>query len=110
MLVAAGFAIVFLTSRANSFTIATVTVAEDQPLTDTGPYAVVRHPMYAGALLLIAATPVALGSWVALGAVPPFVAAIAGRLVAEERTLRAELRGYARYQARVRHRLVPGVW
>jgi protein-S-isoprenylcysteine O-methyltransferase Ste14 len=110
VLVAGGFAIVFLTFRANSFTSATIAVAEDQPLTDTGPYAVVRHPMYAGALLMIAVTPVALGSWVALAAVPPFVAAVVGRLLAEERTLREELRGYAAYQSRVRYRLVPGLW
>lgn len=107
---AVGFAVVFLTFRANSFTSATVRVAEGQPLVDRGPYAVVRHPMYAGALLMLAVTPVALGSWWAELAVVPLVAAIAARLLDEERYLGAHLAGYEDYRRRVRYRLVPYAW
>lgn len=110
LMVIVGFGVVLLTFRANSYTSATVTVADEQPLVDRGPYGVVRHPMYAGALLLVLATPVALGSWLALWCVPPFALAIAARLLDEERYLREHLGGYDAYRARVRYRLVPLVW
>ena len=105
-----GFAIVFLTFRANSFTSATIRVADDQQVVDRGPYALVRHPMYAGALLLLAGTPLALGSWWALLAVVPLAATIVARLLDEERYLARNLHGYSEYQQRVGHRLMPFVW
>ncbi|HEU4630640.1 MAG TPA: isoprenylcysteine carboxylmethyltransferase family protein [Gemmatimonadaceae bacterium] len=110
LVMAAGFGVVLLTFRANSYTSATVQVAAGQALVDRGPYGIVRHPMYAGALLLVIATPVALGSWVALACVVPFALAIAARLLDEERYLRAHLRGYEAYRTRVPYRLVPFVW
>jgi protein-S-isoprenylcysteine O-methyltransferase Ste14 len=108
--VLAGFAIVFLTFRANSYTSATIAVAKEQPLVDHGPYAVVRHPMYAGALLMLLATPIALGSWWASSGVLLMVLAIVARLLGEERYLAAHLAGYADYRRRVRYRLIPYVW
>ncbi|BDG04983.1 methyltransferase family protein [Anaeromyxobacter oryzae] len=109
-LVVLGFAIVFLVFRENSHTSALVEVSAGQRVVSTGPYRHVRHPMYAGALLLLAATPPALGSLVAL----PFVVALAGvivaRLVDEERLLASELPGYRAYCGEVRYRLVPRVW
>jgi protein-S-isoprenylcysteine O-methyltransferase Ste14 len=108
--VVAGFAIVFVTFRANSFTRATIRATADQTLVDDGPYGVVRHPMYAGALLMLIATPVALGSFWGLVAVVPMIATIVARLLDEERFLSAHLRGYSQYLARVRYRLVPRVW
>ncbi len=110
LLVAAGFAIVFLVFRENSHTSATVEVSAGQRVVTTGPYRHVRHPMYAGALLLLVATPPALGSLAAL----PLVAALAGVLVVriadEERLLSAALPGYGAYRRQVRFRLVPHVW
>jgi protein-S-isoprenylcysteine O-methyltransferase Ste14 len=70
----------------------------------------VRHPMYAGALLLMLATPVALACWWAEVPVAVLVAVIVLRLLDEERFLDANLRGYTDYRARVRWRLVPRVW
>ena len=105
-----GFAIVLLTFRSNSYTSATIVVAKQQPLVDQGPYGVVRHPMYAGALLMLVATPVALGSWWASLGVLLMIAAIVARLLDEERHLSAHLGGYAGYRRRVRYRLVPYVW
>lgn len=110
LLVALGFCITFLVFRVNTFTASTVEVAEDQTVVTTGPYAIVRHPMYAGALLILLATPPALGSWWGLLAFPLMLALIAGRLLDEERLLCASLPGYAEYSARVRHRLLPYVW
>jgi protein-S-isoprenylcysteine O-methyltransferase Ste14 len=77
---------------------------------DTGPYAVVRHPMYASAFLYLIGIPLLLGSWYALWMVPVFVAGLASRAVFEERLLRRTLPGYADYVSRVRYRLIPGVW
>jgi len=110
LLVVAGFGIVFLTFRANSYASAVIEVAETQTLVDRGPYGVMRHPMYAGALLLLLATPVALGSWVGVSCTLPLILAIVARLLDEERYLRANLRGYEAYCARVPYRLVPLVW
>ncbi len=110
VLVALGLWIVFRVFRANTFTSAIIDVEREQQLVSTGPYAHVRHPMYAGALLMMAVTPLALGSWWALPAVAALAAAIVVRLVDEERVLAARLAGYADYRGRVRYRLVPRVW
>ena len=110
LLVALGFYIVFAVFRVNTFTASTVEVAENQTVVSTGPYAFVRHPMYAGALIMLLATPPALGSWWGLLAFPAMLAAIVVRLIDEERLLCATLSGYAEYAARVRHRLLPFVW
>ena len=109
-LVAAGFLIVFLTFRANSFTAGTIEIAENQRLIDSGPYAIVRHPMYAGALILIAGLPLALGSWWGLIPAAVMVPVIAWRLVREEDFLAANLAGYGAYRSRVRYRLAPALW
>ena len=63
ILVAVGFYIIFFVYKENSFTSATIEIAEDQEVISTGPYAVVRHPMYAGGLLYLLGTPLALGSY-----------------------------------------------
>lgn len=109
-LVVLGFAVVFLTFRENSYTSATIEAAKGQPVVDTGPYAVVRHPMYAGALLMLLGTPPSLGSYWALPAVLVLAAAIVARLLLEERFLSRRLPGYDAYRRAVRYRLVPFVW
>jgi protein-S-isoprenylcysteine O-methyltransferase Ste14 len=109
-LVAIGFYFIFFVYRENTYTSATVQVIENQRVIDTGPYALVRHPMYASALLYLLGTPLALGSYCGL---VPFVLVIpflVWRLLDEERMLTRELEGYSEYQQRVRYRLVPGVW
>jgi protein-S-isoprenylcysteine O-methyltransferase Ste14 len=110
VLVAAGLAIVFLVFRANTFTSAVIEVEREQALVSTGPYAVIRHPMYAGAFVMLIGAPIALGSWVGLLAVPPLVAVIVWRLLDEEKLLAIELPGYAAYRERVTRRLVPWIW
>ena len=109
-LVAIGFYFIFLVYKENSFTSATIEVAVNQALIVTGPYAIVRHPMYASALLYLVGTPLALGSlWglVPLAAMLPF---LVWRLFDEEQLLRESLPGYVEYRRKVRHRLIPGVW
>jgi protein-S-isoprenylcysteine O-methyltransferase Ste14 len=109
-LVAIGFYFIFSVYRENTYTSATIQVVENQRVIDTGPYALVRHPMYASALLYLFGTPLALGSYRGL---VPFVLVIPflmWRLFDEEKMLTRELEGYSEYQQRVRYRLVPGVW
>ncbi len=94
----------------NSFAAGVIELASGQKVIDTGPYAVLRHPMYAFALPMVAAIPLALGSVWSLLLVLPMTAAIVWRLLDEERQLRVGLPGYAGYCARVRWRLLPGVF
>jgi protein-S-isoprenylcysteine O-methyltransferase Ste14 len=108
--VAFGFLFVFAVFRENTYTAATIEIAPDQTVVSTGPYAAVRHPMYAGALILLAGTPPALGSWWALCLLAPMTIAIVRRLLDEEAFLETHLRDYADYEQRVRYRLVPRVW
>jgi len=110
LLVVVGFYLIFLVYRENTFTAATIEVAAGQKVVATGPYAVVRHPMYASGSLYVFGTPLALGSYwgfLALAAMMPF---LLWRLLDEERILTRDLPGYAEYRQRVRHRLVPMVW
>jgi protein-S-isoprenylcysteine O-methyltransferase Ste14 len=110
LLVAAGFYVIFLVYRENTYTSATIEVAEGQKVVSTGPYALVRHPMYAGGSLYLAATPLALGSYWGLLAFASMLPFLIWRLLDEERFLAVDLPGYSEYQKKVRHRLVPFVW
>jgi protein-S-isoprenylcysteine O-methyltransferase Ste14 len=105
-----GFVIVFQAFKANSFTSGIIEVAEDQRVISTGPYTLVRHPMYSGALIMLFGIPLALGSWWRTLSNVPMTAAIAWRLTDEERFLVAKLSGYAEYRGMVKYRLVPLVW
>lgn len=105
-----GYAFIFVVVRENSYAAATIRVEAEQPIISTGPYAIVRHPMYSGALLMLGITPVALGSYWGLLMVVPIVAALAWRLIEEERFLTRNLPGYAGYCRKVRWRLIPGLW
>jgi protein-S-isoprenylcysteine O-methyltransferase Ste14 len=109
-LVAVGMYLVFRVYRANTFTSATIEVAAEQKVITTGPYAVVRHPMYASASLYTVGTPLALGSYWGLLPFGAMLPVLIWRLLDEERVLARELPGYTQYQQRVRHRLVPRIW
>lgn len=109
-LIAAGYIACFVVLRENSFASATVEVREGQRVISSGPYALVRHPMYAGALPLFAGMPLALGSWWGLAGMIPIVAGLAARLLDEEKHLVRDLPGYDAYRRKVRYRLVPGLW
>ncbi len=108
--VALGFFIVFLVFRENSYARATIEVTAEQKVITSGPYSLVRHPMYAGAMLLILFTPVALGSWVAVPFSILLILIIVARLLDEERFLQANLSGYKEYCQKVHYRLVPFIW
>jgi protein-S-isoprenylcysteine O-methyltransferase Ste14 len=110
LLVAIGFLLIFVVYRENTFTGATIQVAPGQTVISTGPYAIVRHPMYASGALYMFGIPLALASYwsyLALAAMMPF---LLWRLLDEERILTRDLPGYVDYRRRVRHRLVPFIW
>jgi protein-S-isoprenylcysteine O-methyltransferase Ste14 len=110
VLVALGFLVTFFVFRANSYGASTIEVVSDQTLVSSGPYALVRHPMYAGVLMMMIGVAPALGSWWGLVLLVLLVPVLIWRLLDEERLLRRDLRGYADYLRRVRYRLVPYVW
>ena len=105
-----GILIYFLVVRENRYAASTIEVVEGQTVISTGPYAIVRHPMYAGAILVFLGTPLALGSWWGLLFTPLFIGWFAWRLLDEERFLRMKLRGYDAYMRMAPYRLVPYVW
>ncbi|HET9981936.1 MAG TPA: isoprenylcysteine carboxylmethyltransferase family protein [Longimicrobiales bacterium] len=109
-LTALAFATIFRVFQENRHASSVVEVSSGQRVITTGPYAVVRHPMYAGAMLLFFGTPLALGSVWALAIAAALAATIVVRLLYEERFLRANLPGYDEYRRKVRYRLVPYVW
>ena len=109
-LVVTGFSLIALVYRANTFSSATIEIAENQEVISSGPYALVRHPMYASGILYLLGTPLALGSYWGLVPLVAMMPLLIWRLLAEERFLARNLAGYTEYQRRVRHRLVPGMW
>ena len=109
-LVVLGMLIIFLVFRENTFTAQTVEVEAGQKVISTGPYALVRHPMYVGGLVFILGIPLSLGSWWGLFIVVLFTPVIVWRILDEEKLLAKDLPGYAEYRNRVKYRLVPSVW
>lgn len=110
LMVALGYFAVFQVFRENTFASALIEVGSEQRVIDTGPYALVRHPMYGGALVMLAGIPLALGSLWGLCVLPLFVALLVWRLIDEETLLVQDLPGYDNYRERVRYRLVPRLW
>lgn len=107
---ALGWLAIYFVFRENSFTSATIEMAADQKVISTGPYARVRHPMYAGALPMMLGIPLALGSWWGLLAFVVIMSALIWRIVDEEKFLTQKLAGYAAYKQKVRYRLIPHFW
>ena len=109
-LVLISYLFVFWVFRENRYAARTIEVEKGQKVISTGPYSVIRHPMYVGTLLMYLSTPIALGSYWAL---PPFllmIPVIAYRILNEEEVLLRELPGYKEYCQKTRYRLIPFVW
>jgi protein-S-isoprenylcysteine O-methyltransferase Ste14 len=105
-----GYAIIFFVFKENTYAASIVRVEAGQRVIDTGPYRLVRHPMYAAGALIFFATPLALGSLWALLVAVLLSGVVVARLIDEERLLSAKLPGYDAYRRKVRFRLVPKVW
>ena len=110
LLLSTGF--IMWVMRENSFAAPVVKLQTERGhrVVSTGPYAWVRHPMYSGTVLFFVGAPMLLGSWWGVAMSPLFIVLFAIRARIEERALLAGLPGYADYTARVRYRLVPGLW
>ena len=105
-----GYVSFFFVLRENSYASRVIEVEENQKVISSGPYALVRHPMYTGVLVMYGISPLALGStWGMLPMIllPIFLVA---RILNEERVLREELDGYVDYTYKVKYRLIPGIW
>jgi protein-S-isoprenylcysteine O-methyltransferase Ste14 len=109
-LVAIGFLIIFLVYKENTFASATIELYPDQNVISTGLYALVRHPMYMGALPLLLGIPLSLGSWLSLLVIVLIMPALIWRLLDEEKFLAKNLSGYVEYQNKVKYHLVPFIW
>ena len=109
-IVLAGYIIVFFVLRENSYASRIIEVEKGQKVITTGPYSIVRHPMYMGVLLMYLFTPIALGSYWAIIFFLPLIPLIVVRLLNEEEVLSRELPGYKEYCQKTRYYLVPFIW
>lgn len=105
-----GYGIFIRVMLENRFASRVIDVEESQSVISTGPYAVVRHPMYSGVLLIYLASPLALGSYWALIPICVAGSTVVVRILNEEKVLARDLNGYREYLRAVRYRLIPGVW
>jgi protein-S-isoprenylcysteine O-methyltransferase Ste14 len=110
VLIALGLFIDILVFRENSYGASNIKVEEGQTVTSTGPYAIVRHPMYTGVLIMVLGVPLALGSWWGLAIIALVMPALMWRILDEEKLLEKDLTGYKEYEQKVRYRLVPYLW
>jgi len=110
VLILLGYGVVFLTFKENTYASRVIEVAEGQKVITSGPYAIVRHPMYVGTLLMYFFTPLALGSWLGLIPALSLFPTIILRILDEEKALAQDLPGYTEYMQMTPYRLIPGVW
>jgi protein-S-isoprenylcysteine O-methyltransferase Ste14 len=110
ILVLAGYLFVVYVFRENRYASRVVEVDKEQTVISTGPYALVRHPMYFGVAVMYLFSPLALGSYWAVIPALFTIPVLVFRLLNEEKVLERDLAGYAEYQAKVKYHLFPGVW
>ncbi len=108
--VVGGFIIVFFVFNVNTFTSRAIEHIEGQQVISSGPYSIVRHPMYSGASLIILATPLVLDSLIGLAPATLLIFVIVLRIYDEEKMLKIELAGYKEYCKKVKSKLIPYVW
>ncbi len=109
-IVVVGFYVYSIVMRENSFASGAIELNPGQHVISTGPYGIIRHPMYVGLLLIFLGAPLAMGSYWALSIFAIEIPIVMWRLLDEEQFLVKNLPGYAEYRKQTRWRLVPGVF
>ena len=110
VLVLVGYVMTIFVLKANSYASRVVEVEKDQKVISSGPYAIVRHPMYSSIIILYFFSPIALGSYWALIPASIYLITLIFRIFGEEKVLLEELEGYREYTKKVKYRLIPGIW
>lgn len=105
-----GYLFLFLVFKENKYLAHTIVIEKDQRVVSTGPYAIVRHPMYLAELIMFIFAPLCLGSYWAVTVNILFVTLLIIRIVTEEQALLQELKGYREYTEKTKYRLIPGIW
>lgn len=105
-----GYSIFVLVMKENRYASRVIEVAPEQQVISSGPYTLVRHPMYLGAMLMYLASPLALGSYWAMLPAVLFIPILVARILNEEKVLERELKGYQEYMQKVKYRLIPCLW
>ena len=110
IMVLLGYGMIFIAMRENSYASRIIEVEKGQKIISSGPYAIVRHPMYLGQTLLLLLTPLALGSYWAIIPALFIIPILMARIRNEEQILERELKGYQGYMQKIKFRLIPGIW
>jgi len=105
-----GYLFVFIVFKENSYASRIIEVKKNQKVISTGPYKIIRHPMYLGVLVMFLATPIALGSYYALIPFLSIPIVLVLRIINEEKVLIKKLKGYKEYKKKTKYRLFPGIW
>lgn len=105
-----GYLLILSVFMANEYASRVVEVEDEQKVITTGPYALIRHPMYFSVIVFYLFTPVALGSYWAVISVSPLIPFLIVRIIDEEKELEDSLMGYREYMQKVKYRLIPGIW
>jgi protein-S-isoprenylcysteine O-methyltransferase Ste14 len=106
----AGYYFLFLVFKENKYLAHTVVVEKDQQVVTTGPYSIVRHPMYLAELIMFVFAPIGLGSYWAISANILLIVVLVARILTEEQVLLQELKGYDDYTHKTKYRLIPAIW
>lgn len=110
IIIVLSYLLIFFVFKENSYTSRTVQVYKKQKVISSGPYSVIRHPMYLGVMLMYIFMPLALGSYYALIFFLPVIILIVFRTLNEEKVLRKKLKGYKEYMKKVRYKIIPYIW
>jgi protein-S-isoprenylcysteine O-methyltransferase Ste14 len=110
LFVVLGYVFIILVFRENRYASRVIEVDQTQTVISSGPYAIVRHPMYLGTIVMYVFSPLALGSYWAIIPALHIIPTLIARIINEEMVLSRDLKGYEEYKQKTKYRLFPGIW